>query len=65
MQHGVAIGALIATWFDLGKPIAEVQGVPSRWRLSMLGIAHSDVIAATPWRVRDEALAANLLQSLE
>ena len=39
MQHGVAIGALIATCFGLGWAIAGVQGVPSRWRLAVLGIA--------------------------
>jgi hypothetical protein len=39
MQHGVAIGALIATCFGFGWAITGVQGVPSRWRLSVLGIA--------------------------
>jgi len=39
MQHGVAIGASIATCFGIGWAIAGVQGLPSRWRLSMLGIA--------------------------
>jgi len=39
MQHGVAIGALIATCFGIGWAIAGVQGLPSRWGLSMLGIA--------------------------
>ena len=39
MQDGVAIGALIAICFGLDWAIAGVQGLPSRWRLSMLGIA--------------------------
>ena len=39
MQHGVAIGALIVTCFGLGWAIAGVQGMPSRWRLAVLGIA--------------------------
>jgi hypothetical protein len=39
MQPGVAIGALIATCFGLGWAIAGILGVPSRWRLSILGFA--------------------------
>jgi hypothetical protein len=55
MQHGAAIGALIATCFGLGWAIAGVQGLPSRWRLSMLGIAillSLLISAGTLWRLR-------------
>src|SRR5260370_42526424 len=55
MQHGVAIGALIATCFGIGWAIAGVQGLPSRWRLSMLGMAvllSLLISAGILWRLR-------------
>ena len=55
MQHGVANLALIATCFGLGWAIAGVQGVPSRWRLSVLGIAiliSSLTSTGILWRLR-------------
>jgi hypothetical protein len=55
MQQGVTIGALIATCFGLGSAIAGVQGVPSRWRLSMLGVAillSLLISAGILWRLR-------------
>jgi len=58
MQHGVVVGVLITTCFGLVWAIAGLQGVPSRWRASLIGIAvlvSALIGTGVLWRLRSSS----------